>query len=255
MTTSSLAPTTQERGVELCGRRVLYRLVTSRAAKRLRVRVGLRGVEVIRPAGRTVSDAHSFLVEHGPWVLDQLRRARRLRAALRPERLPAGQILFRGVPTRIRVDEARTRAHGNRVAVVNDEIVVLRGGQSTTAPSRSLESWLRERARDAIAAHLCVVTARLGQQPSRVYVMGQRTKWGNCSSQRNLSFNWRLILAPEFVLRYLVTHEAVHLAVPNHSAEFWLTVQSLCPETEKAKQWLRGRSSDLAVDLEVVCHT
>jgi hypothetical protein len=55
---------------------------------------------------------------------------------------------------------------------------------------------------------------------------------------RNLSFNWRPILAPHFVLRYLVTHEAVHLAVPNHSAKFWLTVQSLCPEMERAKQWL-----------------
>jgi len=61
--------------------------------------------------------------------------------------------------------------------------------------------------------------------------MGQRTKWGNCSLLPNLSFNWRLIMAPEAVLRYLVTHEAVHLAVPDHSQEFRLTVRSLCPET------------------------
>ena len=60
--------------------------------------------------------------------------------------------------------------------------------------------------------------------------MGQRTKWGNCSPLQNLSFNWRLIMAPEAVLRYLVTHEAVHLAVPDHSQEFWLTVRSLCPK-------------------------
>ena len=105
----------------------------------------------------------------------------------------------------------------------------------------------------AIEAELAAVTPRIGQQPARVYVMGQRTKWGNCSALRNLSFNWRLILAPEFVLRYLVTHEAVHLAVPDHSAKFWLTVQSLCPETEKAKRWLSSSGSDLAVDLEVAC--
>jgi predicted metal-dependent hydrolase len=78
--------------------------------------------------------------------------------------------------------------------------------------------------------------------------MGQRTKWGNCSSRGNLSFNWRLILAPDFVLRYLVTHEAVHLAVPDHSAKFWLTVQSLCRDTEKARQWLVRHARDLAVD-------
>jgi predicted metal-dependent hydrolase len=68
--------------------------------------------------------------------------------------------------------------------------------------------------------------------------MGQRTKWGNCSTLGNLSFNWRLIMAPDFVLRYLVTHEAIHLAVPDHSQKFWLTVQSFCRETEQARRWL-----------------
>ncbi|MSQ26357.1 MAG: M48 family peptidase [Dehalococcoidia bacterium] len=70
-------------------------------------------------------------------------------------------------------------------------------------------------------------------------------EWGNCSAHRNLSFNWRLILAPDFVLRYMVTHEAVHLAVPDHSAKFWLTVHSLCPETERAKQWLSANGQHL----------
>ena len=78
--------------------------------------------------------------------------------------------------------------------------------------------------------------------------MDQRTKWGNCSSRRNLSFNWRLILAPEYVLRYLVTHETVHLAIPDHSTKFWLTVQSLCRDTERARRWLVVHAGDLAVD-------
>jgi len=79
--------------------------------------------------------------------------------------------------------------------------------------------------------------------------MGQRTKWGNCSARRTLSFNWRLILAPDYVLRYLVTHETVHLAVPDHSAKFWLTVQSLCMDTGRARQWLARHRADLIVDL------
>lgn len=82
-----------------------------------------------------------------------------------------------------------------------------------------------------------------------MYVMGQRTRWGNCSSRRNLSFNWRLILAPDYVLRYLVTHEVVHLAIPDHSAKFWLTVQSLCREAERARQWLGRHEGEMRVDL------
>ena len=73
------------------------------------------------------------------------------------------------------------------------------------------------------------------------------------------SRNWRLILAPDFVLRYLVTHEVVHLAIPDHSAKFWLTVQSICPETERAKQWLSRHYEQLTVNLarilEPACST
>jgi hypothetical protein len=56
--------------------------------------------------------------------------------------------------------------------------------------------------------------------------------------------------APDYVLRYLVTHEAVHLAAPDHSARFWLMVQSLCRETEKAKQWLCRHQVQRQVDLK-----
>jgi predicted metal-dependent hydrolase len=57
-------------------------------------------------------------------------------------------------------------------------------------------------------------------------------------------------MAPEYVLRYIVTHEMVHLAVPDHSPKFWLTVQSLCPETERARQWLVANAHRLTVDLD-----
>ena len=103
----------------------------------------------------------------------------------------------------------------------------------------------RRQARAAILAELARITPRLGVAPNRVYVMGQRTKWGNCSSRHNLSFNWRLVLAPRFVLQYLVMHEAVHLAIPDHSAKFWLTVQSQCPQTERARQWLSSHAEEL----------
>ena len=73
--------------------------------------------------------------------------------------------------------------------------------------------------------------------------MGQRTKWGNCSRFKTfvqLAAHHGSRLRP----RYLVTHEAVHLAVPDHSQRFWLTVQSLCPDMERARQWL----SDIATN-------
>lgn len=235
--------------IQLGGRRVDYRVVQSAGAKRLRVRVGPYGVEVVQPPARNGEDVSTFLDRNQAWILDQLERVKRLRGVRRPERRRAGELLFRGEPVKVRVEASDSRARGNLVGLVDGEIVVRRGMASQTPVARSLENWLRREARAEILGHLGAITARLRQHPRRVYVMGQRTKWGNCSADRNLSFNWRLILAPGFVVRYLVTHEAVHLAVPDHSAKFWLTVQSLCRETERARQWLCAHQAQLTVDL------
>lgn len=239
---------TEER-IRLGSRTVDYRVVRSKAARKFRVRVGLDGVEVVQPISRNRQDVTEFLAANGQWVLEQLDRARRLRGLRRAPRSATGEILFRGEPTRVRIEVTASRAAGNAVRLTDGEIVVLRGAGSRTAVSRSLETWLRREARRAIGTHLGAITARVGQRPNRVYVMSQRTKWGNCSSRSNLSFNWRLVLAPDNVLRYLVTHEAVHLAVPDHSARFWLTVQSLCPDAERARQWLCRHQGQLRVDL------
>lgn len=235
--------------IQLGNRLVEYRVVRSRAARKLRIRVGPNGVEVVQPIERKSADISAFLDRNEDWILDQLRRVDRLRNVWRSEPRRVGEILFRGEPTKVRIESTHTRARGNRVDFIGGEIVVYRGPASRTPVGLSLETWLRRQARNEIEKHLTTVTARLKQGPRRLYVMGQRTKWGNCSARRNLSFNWRLILAPEFVLRYLVTHEAVHLAVPDHSAKFWLTVQSLCRETERAKQWLCASGHKLSADL------
>ncbi len=232
---------------------VEYRIVESIAARSLRVRVGPGGVEVVHPVGRSGEDAAKFLVANSKWVLDQLARAERLRGIRRSVDRAAGEILFRGEPTRVRIEANQSRSPVNRARFVEGCLVVSRGPRSRTAAARTLELWLRREARREIEGQLAGLAGRLGRGPARVYVMGQRTKWGNCSSRRNLSFNWRLILAPEYVLRYLVTHEAVHLAIPDHSAKFWLTVQSLCRETERARQWLVAHARALAVDLRAVC--
>ena len=234
--------------IGLRGRRVDYDVVVSRSAQQIRIRVGPSGVEVVQPADVSEEDVSAFLSLNESWVLTQLDRVASLRAMRRPVKL-SGEILYRGELTRVRVEFVDTKARGNRVVLSEGEIVVRRGPETQTPAVRGLENWLREQARSAIVDYVSVVTSRIGKEPGRVYVMGQRTKWGNCSSRSNLSFNWRLILAPDFVLHYLVAHEVVHLVVPDHSAKFWLSVQSLCPEMERAKQWLSRHHAELTVNL------
>ena len=80
---------------------------------------------------------------------------------------------------------------------------------------------------------------------NRIQIRDQRTRWGSCSPNGNLSFNWRLVLAPFDVLDYVVVHEVCHLREPNHSRRFWRLVESRRPEWRRQKAWLDEHGPEL----------
>ena len=102
----------------------------------------------------------------------------------------------------------------------------------------------REAKRDLEAASRRAAE-KLGVSVKRVSVRDQSSRWGSCSSTGVLSYSWRLILAPPFVLEYLAVHEVAHLKEMNHSPRFWRLVKEHCPDTARAKAWLDAHGSDL----------
>lgn len=222
----------------LNGQEVEWRLMRSPTAKKLRIKVGPDGIKVVLPEGRDIHEAVAFITANRAWVAEQLERTRKLLAARRPKKPIDGHIAFRGKDVAVRVVYSEYWRAPNKVALDDGAITITCPPDSKTSVNRSLENWLRKQARERIQQHVAEAAKRLNRSPNRIYVMGQRTKWGNCSALGNVSFNWRLIMAPDAVLHYIVMHEMVHLAIPDHSRKFWLTVQSLCPEAERARQWL-----------------
>lgn len=233
----------------IAGHSVEYRLRAVNAGG-LRVRVSPRGIEVLHPLGRSPEGIEAFLQDNGTWLLEQLDRFKRLRSLRSEGQTPNGQILLHGLPTQVLVEDVSRRS--NQIRFTDGQLIVVVGRHCGTPPVKTLENWFRREARARIAPLAQSVANELGVALGRLYIMDQKTKWGNCSALGNLSFNWRLVMAPEYVLDYLVTHEVVHLAVPDHSHKFWLTVQSLCPQTERARQWLSANGKQLLVPLEDV---
>src|SRR5204863_4110369 len=86
---------------------------------------------------------------------------------------------------------------------------------------------------------------KLGVKPSRITVRDTASRWGSCSSARSLSFSWRLILAPDFVLDYVVAHEVAHLKEMNHSPRFWAHVKSLVGDMDAPQDWLKVNGREL----------
>jgi len=102
----------------------------------------------------------------------------------------------------------------------------------------------REAKRDLETASRASASA-LGVDIKRVSVRDQSSRWGSCSSTGVLSYSWRLILAPPFVLGYLAAHEVAHLIEMNHSRRFWRLVDRICPDMDRAKAWLDVHGADL----------
>jgi predicted metal-dependent hydrolase len=239
--------------VEVGDQRVDYTVRISRAARRARIRVAPAGVEVVLPTDSGLDRAESFLQENGDWLLDQLAFFNRTGNF----RIEAGvnddaHILFNGVKTATEVVEVDSRARCARVIHEADclKVIIPRGG--AVNPHASLQNWLRRKARKIVHERLELRAPEMGVKFDRVFIRAQRTRWGSCSSRKNLSFNWRLVMAPPEVLDYLVVHELAHLLEPNHSMKFWLIVRSYCPRFEQHRAWLKQNQEVLQNYLQPV---
>lgn len=118
--------------------------------------------------------------------------------------------------------------------------------KSYTPEQRSaLEKRYRETAKEYFPKRAAYYAALLGVSYDRIRIAGQKTRWGSCSSNKTLSFNWKLMLAPPKVLDYVVVHEICHLREMNHSPRFWALVESLMPDYKQQRKWLKENGHTL----------
>ena len=218
----------------------LVRVRRHRQARRytLRIQAPTREVVLTIPPRGTLKEAREFAQKHGGWIAARLGRL--------PEAVPFAQgvmVPLRGTPHRI------AHRRGARGTVwtetdANDGRLLCVAGEAPHIDRRVGDFLRREARRDLEAASLRFA-ADLGVTVRRVSVRDQSSRWGSCSTTGVLSYSWRLILAPAFVLEYLAAHEVAHLAEMNHSPRFWRLVKGLCPGHERAKVWLDVHGSDL----------
>ena len=205
-------------------------------ARRLLLRIDAsdRNVELVLPRGVPAEHGLRFLEAQRGWI------AARLEALPRPVAFAEGAIVpVLGVPHRIRRESDPAAPP---VAIVDGEIRV-RGEPEHVA--RRVRDHLARLARQELALRARHYAEQVGKPVTRVSVRDTKSRWGSCSSTGALSFSWRLVMAPEPVVDYVVAHEVAHLVEMNHGPRFWKLVRTMTPDCATPRAWLKRHRTEL----------
>ncbi len=218
--------------LKIDGRTVEVTLKSDPRAHRFIVKVdpSTGEVSVVSPSVRSFDRALDFARKEKEWIAGRLANV----PAQVPLR-PGKRLMLKGVEHVIRAGETRN----SPVWIDHDAPcpTVRVAGQDEHIERRVVD-WLKREARKRIEDRVAEYTLSLGVSHKRITIRDTSSRWGSCSSTRNLSFSWRLILAPPRVLDYVVAHEVAHLRELNHEPRFWRLVESLVPDVEKHQHWL-----------------
>jgi predicted metal-dependent hydrolase len=224
-----------------------YSIRRSDRARHARIVVDADGVEVVVPRHMALRHVPPFVEEKRPWIERTLRRLQEAEAAGPRVLLADGgcvPYLGRELPLRVTVEPGRTRDH---VALRQGTLHVRVARSGPERLRAALERWYRRRARVEVASRLDAASARAGSRYASLTIRAQRTRWASCSSGGAMSFNWRLLLAPEEILAYVVEHEVAHLELMDHSPGFWRLLASRSPRYREHERWLRRHGPALRI--------
>lgn len=217
--------------------RVVYR--NSDRAKRiaLKVKPSDREVSVTVPGIRSLPKAMKFVRQQKEWIEVQLE-------ALPPPQpfTPGAVILFEGENYRLVHAEGRGRPKIDR-----DSKTIIVPAPDGTFEGRVKRLLIRE-ARDQLSQSSEYYAQQLGRGIEKISVRDTSSRWGSCITRKgkgHISYSWRLISAPPFVLDYVAAHECAHMIEANHSSAYWDVVADIFPDYKKAKNWLKANGSFL----------
>lgn len=206
-----------------------------KAVKHARIRVNEdREIRIIVPRNFSRGDIEDLIMKKQKWISKNLDYFNKKRNSIN---IKENEILYLGESFKLVFIEAR------RMEIdVTNKLIYL--PLNLKLKTRRIK-WYKDEAKNKIKERVDFYGSIHKYRYNRIFIRNQRTKWGSCSSKRNLSFNWRLILCPLFVLDYLVCHELVHTSIMKHNKMFWVELKTIYPETERAQTWLNNYSNEI----------
>ena len=197
-----------------------------------------QGLIVVLPPRTTVKKAISFVNDNLPWV--DARRHKwneMLKRPDVPDLKPGGRLLYHGqiLPVKAVADSRSTAS----IKLELDQLLVT-NPDSIPDVNEALLLWVIHQARNELGELVAEYARTLGVQVNRLSIRNQRSRWGSWSSRGNMNLNWRLIMLPDRITRYVILHELNHSFHPNHSRAFWSSLELICPGCRQLREELKN---------------
>lgn len=218
---------------------VTYDVRVSEQATQPRIDVGIHGVTVVLPTEST-EDPDALIIDNVEWILDkQTTYEEYLNAA--PDRVfeEGESFPYLGEDYELVVEQrSASQMEDGSIRLAKHHV-------KQTSIKQALRQFYRRKAREVIEDKIDHYADEMGVTYDRLEIRNQRTKWGSCSSSGTLGINWRLIMAPEEIIDYVIVHELAHLEEANHTKQFWSVVATYDSEYEEHAEWLEANSTQL----------
>lgn len=230
---------------------VTYTVRKSKRARSVRLRIDAKnGLQIVVPSGARGLDIETVLRDSADWILKHYAKMQQVKVFER--RYVTGETLpYLGREWPLEVIEKRA---GKLVTVTHNDLLI-RVSVPSDIPAKdrrdairnALEGWYRRQAKEYLGPRVSHLARQHGFEYERISIKGQSTRWGSCSSNRNLNFNYRLMMTPPAVIDYVIIHELCHLREMNHSSRFWSLVAQYCPDYKQWVKYLKTNSARLVL--------
>lgn len=187
------------------------------------------------PKRQSLTSAKAFLLTSKLWMQNTLAHRGKKQADI-----PTDVVMLRGIAMQIvKIEKRRGLVQCDH----ETKTLFVPGGEDHW--KRRLVDWLKQQAEKDLRVASLDYANKMQTSFTKLTVRDQKSRWGSCSADKTLSYSWRLVLAPAFVLDYVAAHEVAHLREMNHGPRFWRLVLTHCAKTREAKQWLKTNGHSL----------
>jgi len=209
--------------------------------KSIAIIIDMDGKVIVRaPYKASTKQINNFINDKKDWIRSKKKKAEKLPRSRPKEFIFGEEFLFLGHPYLLEIVDEQTTP-----LILNERFLLSRSALPN--PKDVFTKWYKKQAKKVITDRVSKFAQEFNFEFQRIRITSAKTRWGSCGSKGSLNFTWRLVMAPQSVIDYVVVHELVHIKVKNHSKEYWQQVEKIMPDYKLQKTWLNDNGQLLTI--------